>query len=88
MFCSKHSPAPSDGKASRSRRVQHHQGDCREGEDGPLYVGDMLRLTLLAPDIIEMILDGRQPPTLQFEALRKSMPLVWDEQRRASRTEG
>jgi hypothetical protein len=48
----------------------------------------MLRLTLLAPDIIEMILDGRQPPTLQFEALRKSMPLVWDEQRRASRTEG
>ena len=52
------------------------------------YVGDMLRLTLLAPDIIEMILDGRQPPTLQFEALRKSLPIVWDEQRRATRTEG
>ena len=52
------------------------------------YVGDMLRLTLLAPDIIEIILDGRQPPTLQFEALRKSLPLVWDEQRRATRAEG
>lgn len=48
----------------------------------------MLRLTLLAPDIIEMILDGRQPPTLQFEALRKFLPLVWEEQRRAIRGEG
>jgi hypothetical protein len=26
------------------------------------YVGDVLRLNLLAPNIIEMILDGRQPP--------------------------
>ena len=51
------------------------------------YVGDVLRLTLLAPDIIEMILDGRQPPALQFEALRKSLPLLWDEQRRAIRGE-
>jgi hypothetical protein len=51
----------------------------------PSYVGDVLRLTLLAPDIIEAILDRRQPPTLQFEALRKSFPLMWDEQRRAIR---
>ena len=54
----------------------------------PSYVGDVLRLTLLAPDIIEMILDGRQPPALQFEALRKSLPLVWEEQRKAIRGEG
>src|SRR4051812_40179288 len=32
----------------------------------PSYIGDVLRLNLLAPDIIEMILDGRQPPALQF----------------------
>jgi hypothetical protein len=51
----------------------------------PSYVGDVLRLTLLAPDIVEMILDGRQPPALQFEALRKSLPLLWDEQRKAIR---
>jgi hypothetical protein len=51
----------------------------------PSYVGDVLRLTLLAPDVVEMILDGRQPPTLQFEALRKSLPLLWEEQRRAIR---
>ena len=45
------------------------------------YVGDVLRLTLLAPDIIEMILDGRQAPGLQFEQLRKSFPLEWKIQR-------
>src|SRR4051812_46988392 len=45
------------------------------------YVGDVLRLTLLAPDIIEMILDGCQPPGLQFEQLRKSFPLEWQTQR-------
>jgi hypothetical protein len=53
----------------------------------PSYVGDVLRLTLLAPDIVEMILDGRQPPALQFEALRKSLPYEWEEQRRAIRGE-
>jgi hypothetical protein len=41
----------------------------------------VLRLTLLAPDIAEMILDGRQPSGLQFEQLRKSFPLEWEEQR-------
>jgi hypothetical protein len=41
---------------------------------------DVLRLTLLAPDIVEMILDGRQSPGLQFEQLRKSLPLEWQAQ--------
>jgi hypothetical protein len=39
------------------------------------------------PTFIAMILDGRQPPALQFEALRKSLPLLWDEQRRPIRGE-
>jgi len=51
----------------------------------PSYVGDVLRLNLLAPDIIEMILDGRPTPGLQFERLRKSLPLEWHEQRVAFR---
>lgn len=45
------------------------------------YVGDVLRLTLLAPDIIEMILDGRQPLGIQFEQLRGSLPSQWGQQR-------
>jgi hypothetical protein len=47
------------------------------------YVGSILRLTLLAPDIIDAILDGRQPPTLGLPVLLKPFSIVWDEQRRA-----
>jgi hypothetical protein len=57
---------------------------ARSEKIDPSYVGDVLRVTLLAPDIIEMILDGRQPPMLQCETLRKSLPLAWEEQHRGN----
>ncbi len=46
------------------------------------YVSRVLRLTLLAPDIIEMILDGRHPTDLTMAALIKPFPVEWKEQRR------
>lgn len=45
------------------------------------YLCRVLRLTLLAPDIVEAILDGRQPAGLQVEALLKPMPLEWAAQK-------
>ena len=46
------------------------------------YVAAILRLTLLAPDIVEAIFDGRQPATLQLRPLmRKGVPVDWVEQR-------
>ena len=45
------------------------------------YLCRVLRLTLLAPDIVEAILDGRQPAKLQMDALLKPMPLDWAAQR-------
>jgi hypothetical protein len=45
------------------------------------YVGRVLECALLAPDIVEAILDGRQPPDLTFEKLTKHVPLSWVEQR-------
>ncbi len=50
----------------------------------PSYVSRVLRLTLLAPDIVEAILDGRQPAELQLDHLLDGFPLDWDEQRRKS----
>ena len=43
-------------------------------------VNRLLRLTLLAPDIVEAILDGRQPKVLQLEDLIRALPSVWAEQ--------
>ena len=45
------------------------------------YLCRVLRLTLLAPDIIEVILDGRQPSTWQLELLLKPFPSDWSAQR-------
>ena len=46
----------------------------------PSYVSRVLRLTLLAPEIVEAILDGRQPAGLQLDALLLGFPLEWDGQ--------
>lgn len=43
------------------------------------YLGKMLRLTLLAPAIVERILDGQHPPGLCLPGLA-SGPAAWDEQ--------
>src|SRR5947207_2295539 len=47
----------------------------------PSYLGRVLRLTLLAPDIAETILDGGQPPTVQLDVLFKPFPVEWESQR-------
>jgi hypothetical protein len=44
------------------------------------YVGRVLRLTLLSPEIVEAILDGRQPADLQLEDLLRPFPVGWREQ--------
>ena len=41
------------------------------------YVSRILRMTLLAPDIIEMIVDGRQPVELTLVKLVKPFPMEW-----------
>lgn len=46
-----------------------------------LYLSRILRLTLIAPDIIEAIVSGRQPCTLQLDDLLKPLPAAWERQR-------
>lgn len=44
------------------------------------YVGDILRLTLLAPRVVETIIEGRQPAELTLSGLLKPLPIEWDAQ--------
>ena len=51
----------------------------REGI-APSYMTRVLRLMLLAPDIVEAFLDGRQPADLTLETLREPAPAQWHDQ--------
>ena len=41
------------------------------------YVSRVLRLTLLAPTIVEAVLDGRQPPELTLAVLMRPFAVEW-----------
>jgi hypothetical protein len=45
------------------------------------YASDILMLTLLAPDIVEAILDGRHSAERGVQVLREGFPVAWREQR-------
>jgi hypothetical protein len=48
----------------------------------PAYVGRILRLNLIAPDIIKAILDGRQPRDLKLQDfMTKTISDLWCEQK-------
>jgi hypothetical protein len=57
---------------------------ARDHGIGDSYLGRLLRLSFLAPDIIQVLLEGKQPPHLTANALAtlSSIPADWDEQRR------
>lgn len=51
-----------------------------EGVD-PSYLGRVLRLNLLAPDLVEAILDERLPAGVRLPELMKPFPASWKKQR-------
>jgi site-specific DNA recombinase len=65
-----------EGKALDQRALARH---ARLTER---YVGKVFPCAFLAPDIVESILQGRQPDDLTFAKLCTDIPLSWTEQRR------
>ena len=54
---------------------------ARAEKINPSYVSRVLRLTLLAPDLIEALMRGRQTSTMSLCDLMKPFPIEWDRQR-------
>lgn len=52
----------------------------REGI-APSYMTRVLRLTLLAPNIVEAILDGKQGPEVTLANVLEPFPVEWERQR-------
>jgi hypothetical protein len=46
----------------------------------PSYVSRVLRLTLLAPHIVEAVLDGRQSEDVTLATAMAGVPVVWEQQ--------
>jgi hypothetical protein len=75
---------------ARAHRLKRMLDDGRYGSVSELaaaekldrgYVDRILTLTLLAPDIVEAILEGRQPVGLDVNMLREGFPVEWGAQR-------
>lgn len=60
-----------------SRRAFRQSLDVDES-----YIGRIIRCAFLAPDIVECVLDGNQPPDLTLQTLQRAVPADWSEQRR------
>ena len=64
-----------------------HKGLCEAGSWRPSTVQltkpmRVLRLSFLAPDLIDAILAWHQPPTFTLEPFRRPIPLEWAAQRK------
>jgi site-specific DNA recombinase len=55
---------------------------AKEEKIGRTYVSRVVKLAFLAPDIVETIIDGRQPQDLKIKTLFRDLPMDWVEQRR------
>jgi hypothetical protein len=69
-------------EAARSGRLRH-VSDIGDAENiSKSYVSSILRLALLAPDIIEAILAGRADGSPMLAQLEQPLPASWEGQRR------
>ena len=73
-------------RAQRWKRLLeegHHAsiGDLARSEKiAPSYVSRVLRLTLLAPHILEAIMEGRQDPEITLARMLEPFPVEWAQQ--------
>ena len=64
-----------DGRYASIRELASAEGVDRS------YVGRLLKLTLLAPDVVDALLDGQLQPNPGWPMLLEALPAVWTNQR-------
>jgi len=70
------SEAIAEGRVANIKALAKAEGLCEH------YAARLMPLAWLAPDLVELILDGRQPRALSLGALTKQpLPADWGEQR-------
>jgi DNA invertase Pin-like site-specific DNA recombinase len=62
--------------------VPHQRAIAAETGLHRRYVGRIMQIAFLAPDITEAILEGRQPPHMTLDTLMADMPTDWAGQRK------
>ena len=62
------------GEFATINELAEHEGIA------PSYMTRVMRLTLLAPDIVEAIREGRQGPEVTLGRLLKGFPVEWEGQ--------
>jgi hypothetical protein len=65
-----------------SGEFQSRQSIARFARFDQRYAGRILQFAFLAPDIVEAILEGRQPAELTVQKLLRGLPMSWMEQRK------
>lgn len=65
------------GEFTTIAELARHEGITKS------YMTRVLRLTLLAQDIVEAILDGTQGPEVTLAQLLEPFPAEWEEQRKS-----
>ncbi len=73
---------------ARGRRPEVAQANSRPPTNSqsargiaPSYMTLIMRLTLLAPDIVEAILDGKQGPEVTLARVLEPFPAGWEAQK-------
>ncbi len=65
------------GEVASTRELARIENLCHR------HTGRLLPLAWLAPDLVAMILEGRQPRTMSLQSLtERPLPRLWDDQRR------
>jgi site-specific DNA recombinase len=65
-----------------SGEFKHQRELAKATKLEPRYINSILRVAFLAPDIVEAIIDGRQPPDLTLGSLTGVLPMNWQQQKK------